>query len=91
LRNWLPETALNSLRPRTDIPGDIETIFRHEIDNRPMGILGNAELVLAHADRLSPTDTQRLQTVVDLSVRLRETVRRLGNVLERQLSSAKSA
>jgi signal transduction histidine kinase len=91
LCDWFAETALNSSRPWTDIPGDIETIFRHEINNRLIGILGNAELVLAHADRLSPTDTQRLQTVVDLSVRLRETVRRLGNVLERQLSSAKSA
>lgn len=40
-------------------------LFRHEINNPLTGILGNAELVLAHRDHLSPVDAQRLQTVVD--------------------------
>jgi len=70
---------------------DLGTIFRHEINNPLTGILGNAELVLAHRDHLSAVDTQRLQTVVDLAVRLRETVRRLSNAWEHQHRSAKSA
>lgn len=58
---------------------DIGSIFRHEINNPLTGILGNAELLLAHRDRFRSVDLQRLQTVVDLAVRLRETVRRVSN------------
>jgi signal transduction histidine kinase len=65
--------------------------FRHEINNPLTGILGNAELLLAHRDRMPPVDTKRLQTVVELAVRLRETVRRLSNGLESQQQSLKSA
>lgn len=70
---------------------DIGEIFRHEINNPLTGILGNAELLLAHRDRLAAVDTQRLQTVVDLAVRLRETVRRVGNAWEHQPPTLKSA
>jgi len=45
--------------------------------------------VLAHRDRLAPADTQRLQIVVDLAARLRETIRRLSNAGEK--TTAKSA
>lgn len=62
-----------------DFPEDIGEFFRHEINNPLTGILGNAELLLSHRDRLSHIDTRRLQTVVDLAVRLRETTRRLSN------------
>lgn len=58
-------------------------LFRHEINNHLTGILGNAELVLAHRDHLSPVDVQRLQTVVDLAVRLRESIRRISSEYER--------
>ncbi|HTW25248.1 MAG TPA: histidine kinase dimerization/phospho-acceptor domain-containing protein [Candidatus Baltobacteraceae bacterium] len=71
--------------------GDIATIFRHEINNPLTGILGNAELVLTHKDRLSAIDAQRLQTVVDLAVRLRETIRRIGNAWDSHLHEVKSA
>lgn len=60
-------------------PEDLDEIFRHEINNPLTGILGNAELLLSHRERLSQIDTQRLQTVVDLAVRLRETTRRLSD------------
>ncbi|HXU48547.1 MAG TPA: histidine kinase dimerization/phospho-acceptor domain-containing protein [Candidatus Binatia bacterium] len=63
----------------SDFPEDLGEVFRHEINNPLTGILGNAELLLSHRDRLSHIDTQRLQTVVDLAVRLRETTRRLSN------------
>jgi len=70
--------------------GNIGEIFRHEINNPLTGILGNAELLLAHRDRLPTGDTQRLQTVVDLAVRLRETIRRLSNSCEARSHSPKS-
>jgi signal transduction histidine kinase len=63
---------------------DIGEIFRHEINNPLTGILGNAELLLAHRDHFPSVDLQRLQTVVDLAVRLRETVRRVSNAWESQ-------
>jgi nitrogen-specific signal transduction histidine kinase len=66
-------------------------LFRHEINNPLTGILGNAELILAHSDRLPAIDTQRIKTVVELAVRLRETVRRVSNAWENQPHSAKSA
>lgn len=58
---------------------DIGELFRHEINNPLTGILGNAELILAHSDHLPAIDTQRIRTVVELAVRLRETVRRVSN------------
>jgi signal transduction histidine kinase len=69
--------------------GDIGEIFRHEINNPLTGILGNAELVLAHRDRLPAADTQRLQTVVELAVRLRETVRRVSDTWQARPHSLK--
>jgi len=77
--------------PWAGLPADGAEILRHEINNPLTGILGNAELVLAHRDRLPAADTQRLQTIVDLAVRLRETTRRLSNAWETQPTSLKSA
>ena len=61
---------------------DLASIFRHEINNPLTGILGNAELVLAHGANLHPSDVQRVQTVVDLAVRLRETIRKVSDAIE---------
>jgi signal transduction histidine kinase len=77
--------------PWAEFPADIGEIFRHEINNPLTGILGNAELLLARHSNLSAVETQRLQTVVDLAVRLRETVRRLSNACDRQPVSLHSA
>jgi signal transduction histidine kinase len=57
---------------------EMSEVFRHEINNPLTGILGNAELVLAHRDHLIPIDVQRIQTVVDLAVRLRESIRKIS-------------
>jgi signal transduction histidine kinase len=73
--------------PWAAVNRDLGAIFRHEINNPLTGILGNAELVLGHSERLAQVDAQRLQTVVDLAVRLRETIRRLGDAWERRPSS----
>ena len=84
---------------RLEIPGgplwgeqslDVAEIFRHEINNPLTGILGNAELVLAHGDRMSVIDAQRLRTIVGLAVRLRETIRRLSQALQSQPYPAKT-
>jgi nitrogen-specific signal transduction histidine kinase len=82
------ETTLGP--PWAGLPAGGAEILRHEINNPLTGILGNAELVLAHRDRLPAADAQRLQTVVDLAVRLRETTRRLSNAWETQPPSLKS-
>ena len=74
-----------------EFPDNIGSVFRHEINNPLTGILGNAELVLSHRDKLTSADIQRLQTVVDLAVRLRETIRRLSDGWENQAHSVKSA
>lgn len=70
------------LPPGVDTPEELSAIFRHEINNPLTGILGNAELLLAHRNQLPPLETQRLQTIVELAVRLRETIRRLSNEWE---------
>ncbi|HKS68344.1 MAG TPA: histidine kinase dimerization/phospho-acceptor domain-containing protein [Candidatus Acidoferrales bacterium] len=57
-------------------------IFRHEINNPLTGILGNAELLLAHSAGFPPVEAQRIRTIVELAVRLRETVRRVSNLWE---------
>jgi signal transduction histidine kinase len=69
---------------------DIAEIFRHDINNPLTGILGNAELVLSHAVKLPPADIQRLQTVVELAVRLRETIRQLSDAWEGQSQALRS-
>lgn len=61
------------------LPEDFGEIVRHEINNPLTGILGNAELLLARRDRLPPIVVQRLETIAELAVRLRETVRRLSS------------
>jgi len=84
-----PESVLRPLWAQSS--DDLGAMFRHEINNPLTGILGNAELVLAHRERLTAVDTQRLQTVVDLSVRLRETIRRISNAWENPHDTLKSA
>lgn len=77
--------------PWKELPADFTEILRHEINNPLTGILGNAELLLAQRDRLPASSVQRLETVVDLAVRLRETTRRLSNAWESQQHQLRSA
>lgn len=75
-----------------DLPSDFAEVLRHEINNPLTGILGNAELLLSQLrPNLTPVSVQRLETVVDLAVRLRETIRCLSSEWERQHSSLPSA
>jgi signal transduction histidine kinase len=61
-----------------DLPTDFGELLRHEVNNPLTGILGNAEILLARRDRLPAAVAQRLETIADLAVRLRETIRRLS-------------
>ena len=72
-------------------PAGMGEIFRHEINNPLTGILGNTELVLAHRDHLSQVEIQRLEIVVILAIRLRESIRRFSNAWESPESASKSA
>ncbi len=63
-------------------PIDFGSILRHELNNPLTGILGNAELLLAHRQKLPREAILRLETIADLAVRLRETVRRISNAWE---------
>ena len=93
----LMERKLKALRPpsgdsaRDALHGDLGEMFRHEINNPLTGILGNAEMLLSHRERLPLADAQRLQTVVDLAVRLRETTRRISNAWEGRREGVRTA
>jgi len=73
---------MSSGEPWTRPRSGMGEIFRHEINNPLTGILGNTELVLAHREHLSALEIQRLETVVSLAIRLRESIRRLSNAWE---------
>ncbi len=89
----LAERAEGLIRfPGDELEGDFGEILRHEVNNPLTGILGNAELLLARRDRLPPAAIARLQTIAELAVRLRDTVRRLSNAWEsRHDHAARSA
>jgi signal transduction histidine kinase len=80
---WAEQANSPAGAPWKAFPADFAAILRHEINNPLTGILGNAELLLAHyGDKLPVAALQRVETVVDLAVRLREATRRLTNAIE---------
>lgn len=88
---WAERSEIAGAQLWGELSLDVAEIFRHEINNPLTGILGNAELVLAHGEQMSVTDAQRLRTIVDLAVRLRETIRRLSYALQTQAHPLRSA
>jgi signal transduction histidine kinase len=68
--------------PVEEFGADFGEILRHEVNNPLTGILGNAELLLARGNKLPAATVVRLQTIAELAVRLRETVRRISNAWE---------
>ena len=77
--------------PGEEPGGDFGEILRHEVNNPLTGILGNAELLLARRNRLPAATVTRLETIAELAVRLRETVRRLSNAWEARNDHVRSA
>jgi signal transduction histidine kinase len=75
---------------------DFGDVLRHELNNPLTGILGNAELLLAEVrrrndGRLPQGAQQRLETITDLAVRMREAVRRLSQQWEAHHADARQA
>ena len=52
--------------------------LRHEINNPLTGILGNAELILQAREQLPEEVVHRVETIVELAVRLRKLMRSTG-------------
>jgi len=77
--------------PAGALTGDFGEILRHEVNNPLTGILGNAELLLTRRNQLPPVVVERLQTIADLAVRLRETVRKLSDAWESHHERARPA
>ena len=61
---------------------DFGSILRHELNNPLTGILGNAEMLLNRRQRLPEEAVPRVETIADLAIRLRETIRRLSSAWE---------
>jgi signal transduction histidine kinase len=74
-----------------ELADDFGGILRHEVNNPLTGILGNAELPLARRDGLPQAAIERVETIAELAVRLRETVRRLSRAWETRPDSVRSA
>jgi signal transduction histidine kinase len=70
---------------------DFGELLRHEVNNPLTGILGNAELLLERRSQLPPYAVARLETIAELAVRLRETIRRLSDQLESRQIALHSA
>jgi signal transduction histidine kinase len=71
-----------------ELERDFGELLRHEVNNPLTGILGNAELLLKRRDWLPPQAVARLETIAELAVRLRETIRRLSDSWESGRGSA---
>jgi signal transduction histidine kinase len=77
--------------PKDGLSGDFGEILRHEVNNPLTGILGNTELLLARREKLPPAAIERLETIAELAVRLRETVRYLSNAWDENHEHARPA
>jgi len=80
------------MRDETKVQGqerDFGEVLRHELNNPLTGILGNAELLLVEVRRqnleLPAQCMTRLETIAELAVRMRETVRRLSEEWHEQV------
>ena len=75
----MAERATGTIQfPKDGLSGDFGELLRHEVNNPLTGILGNTELLLARREGLLPSAVERLETIAELAVRLRETVRHLS-------------
>ncbi len=73
----LPACAHRAASRRDLYWEEVAALLRHEINNPLTGVLGNAELVLGEGDAIPEKARRRLQTIVELAVRLRDVVRHL--------------
>ncbi len=83
-----PQLPRSESSPRLDLE-ELAAILRHEINNPLTGILGNSELILASGARLPADVRRRVETIIELAVRLRNLVRDLERMISREESAAK--
>lgn len=81
IRLGIPVAGLPSLSAEEFASGFGE-ILRHELNNQLTGVLGNAELLLSRRERLPADAAERLETMRQLAMRLRETIRQLSHAWE---------
>src|ERR1700704_3301198 len=72
------EEQLAFYRNRLDEVADLVARIRHEINNPLTGVLGQAQLLLR--EDLSEKARKRVQTIEDLSIRMRDIVAQLRQV-----------
>src|SRR5580704_3456984 len=89
-RRKLADDPCPAVSPQEETASDFGALLRHELNNPLTGILGNAELLLEDRRGIKfelPVHVQqRLETIATLAVRMRETVRFLGEIWEAQKS-----
>jgi signal transduction histidine kinase len=73
------------------LPTSFLESLRHEVNNPLTGILGNAEMLLARREQLPAATAQRLETIAELALRVRESVRRLTWTWEGRVDTARTA
>jgi signal transduction histidine kinase len=73
------------------LPASFLEALRHDVNNPLTGILGNAEMLLARREQLPAATAQRLETIAELALRVRDSVRRLAWAWEDSRDAARTA
>jgi signal transduction histidine kinase len=73
------------------LPASFLETLRHDVNNPLTGILGNAEMLLARREQLPAATAQRLETIAELALRVRDSVRRLAWAWEDSRDAARTA
>lgn len=77
----LPGRLRRLLRAQASPAAELARLIRHDINNPLTGILGNAELILSEGASLPERTQQRLATIIQLAVRLRDVLREIEEPL----------
>jgi signal transduction histidine kinase len=86
-RARIREQMLSSALSERERSRDFGEMLRHEVNNPLTGILGNAEMLLKLRAELPSQVVTRVETIAELAVRLRETIRRLSDCWQAQHDS----
>jgi len=89
-RAQIGEMALSAAPCERERARNFGETLRHEVNHPLTGLMGNAEMLLRLRGELPQPVIARLETIAELAVRLRETVRRLSDCWEEQPDSAEA-
>ncbi len=62
--------------------GALAVTMSHEINNPLTGIIGNCQIILARGDSLDPEMKERVQSIMDMAVRISQVVQKVANLKE---------